>query len=107
MKTLLKRFAGVALAAWLAFFAAMATPAFAASNQEAESLMIRGDEYKNKGDYDKAIECYHQAITLKPDYVEPYFNRAVALEIGRHLLTNFVHFSGSPDRQRYALPRCP
>jgi tetratricopeptide (TPR) repeat protein len=94
MKTLLKRFAGVALVAWLAFFAAMAAPAFAASNDEAESIALKPDfamtysnlgfTYNRTGAYDKTVECCTKAITLKPDYAEPYFNRAVALEkLGR------------------------
>jgi tetratricopeptide (TPR) repeat protein len=34
--------------------------------------------YDNKGDYDRAIADYNQAIRLDPDYALAYYNRGVA-----------------------------
>src|SRR5690348_5230524 len=38
----------------------------------------RGIEYKNKGEYDRAIEDYDRAIGLQPDNWTFYYNRGSA-----------------------------
>ncbi len=38
---------------------------------------FRGNEYYEKGDYDKAIENYNMAIILNPSFMEAYFNRGL------------------------------
>ncbi len=38
----------------------------------------RGNAYKAKGDYDRAILDYNQALSIDPNYASVYNNRAVA-----------------------------
>ncbi|MFZ1990264.1 MAG: tetratricopeptide repeat protein, partial [Alphaproteobacteria bacterium] len=38
----------------------------------------RGIAYRDKGDYDRAIADYTQAIRLKPDYAKAFNNRGLA-----------------------------
>ena len=38
----------------------------------------RGNAYRDKGQYDRAIEDYDQAIRLNPNYAEAYNNRGLA-----------------------------
>ena len=35
----------------------------------------RGFAYEEKGEHDQAIADYTEAIRLKPDYAEAYYNR--------------------------------
>ena len=42
-----------------------------------EAFFCRGDVYVLKGDLDKAIADYDQAIKLDPAFAEAYFNRAL------------------------------
>ena len=44
----------------------------------AEAYLNRGVVYNGKGDYDKAISEYTEAIRLNPKYVEAYNNRGYA-----------------------------
>jgi len=46
--------------------------------KDAVAFNSRGAAYQAKGDLDKAIADYDQAITLKPDYAAAYENRARA-----------------------------
>ncbi|MDR1602709.1 MAG: tetratricopeptide repeat protein [Tannerella sp.] len=46
--------------------------------KQAKEYFQRGYAYYYKGDYDKAIESYHKAIELKPDYAEAYYNQGNA-----------------------------
>jgi lipoprotein NlpI len=49
------------------------------SNQQfVNTLNYRGGVYVGKGDYDKAVEDYDQAIRLKPDDASTYNNRGIA-----------------------------
>jgi tetratricopeptide (TPR) repeat protein len=44
----------------------------------------KGDEYFRAGEYRNALECYCQAIEIKPDYREAWNNRGFSLyRLGR------------------------
>jgi SpoVK/Ycf46/Vps4 family AAA+-type ATPase len=45
---------------------------------DAKTYYQLGNEYYEKGDYDKAIENYNMAILLNPVFSEAYFNRALS-----------------------------
>ncbi len=45
---------------------------------DARSYYEVGNEYYERGDYDRAIENYNMAILLNPVFSEAYFNRALA-----------------------------
>ena len=45
-----------------------------------DGLLNRGMEAAAAGDFDSAIECYTEAIRLKPDCVQAYTFRALAYE---------------------------
>jgi tetratricopeptide (TPR) repeat protein len=49
-----------------------------ADAKDAIAFYSRGAAYQTKGDLDKAIADYSQAIVLKPDYAAAYENRARA-----------------------------
>jgi tetratricopeptide (TPR) repeat protein len=42
--------------------------------KEAEEYYNLGNTYRTKGDYDRAIEAYKEAIKLDPDYVNAHYN---------------------------------
>jgi len=44
----------------------------------ADIYNLRELAYFKAGQYDKAIEDYNKAITLKPDYMDAYYSRGVA-----------------------------
>ena len=48
--------------------------------QRAVDAYNRGGVYGKKGDRDKEIVEYTEAIRLKPDFAEAYYNRGVAYE---------------------------
>jgi tetratricopeptide (TPR) repeat protein len=52
--------------------------ALAQSPQTANDYFKRGNEYRNKGDYEKAITDYTEALRLDPQLAKAYANRAVA-----------------------------
>ena len=45
---------------------------------DARTYYKTGNEYYEKGDYEKAIENYNMAILLSPIFSEAYFNRGTA-----------------------------
>jgi len=45
---------------------------------DAKTYYQLGNEYYERGDYDRAIENYNMAILLNPVFSEAYFNRALA-----------------------------
>jgi len=45
---------------------------------DAKTYYQMGNDFYEKGDYDKAIENYNMAILLNPIFSEAYFNRALA-----------------------------
>ncbi|MFH1784891.1 MAG: AAA family ATPase [Candidatus Micrarchaeota archaeon] len=45
---------------------------------DAKTYYQMGNDYYEKGDYDKAIENYNMAILLNPIFSEAYFNRALS-----------------------------
>ncbi len=45
---------------------------------DARAYYEMGNEYYERGDYDKAIENYNMAILLNPVFSEAYFNRALS-----------------------------
>ena len=63
-------------------FATGESPAAMASSQlrpdDATAFLARGNAYYAKGDCDKAIADYDQAIQLKPDFAMAYYNRGLA-----------------------------
>ena len=46
--------------------------------QVAATYFYRGNAYADKGEYDKAIEDFDQAIALQPDLAEACYNRGIA-----------------------------
>jgi tetratricopeptide (TPR) repeat protein len=42
---------------------------------EITSLIAKGTEYQNNGEYDKALECYNRMIELEPEYFLGYAGR--------------------------------
>jgi tetratricopeptide (TPR) repeat protein len=48
------------------------------SLETAEAYLMRGDEFSEIQEYDRAILDYDQAIRLKPDYAKAYNNRGYA-----------------------------
>ncbi len=53
-------------------------PARKPSPTDAKTYYQGGNDYYEKGDYDKAIENYNMAILLNPVFSEAYFNRALS-----------------------------
>ena len=49
------------------------------TNNLAKAYGNRGRAYNHKGEYDRAIADYDKAIEKKPDFVEAYHNRALAI----------------------------
>ncbi len=45
---------------------------------DAKTYYQTGNDYYEKGDYEKAIENYNMAILLNPVFSEAYFNRALS-----------------------------
>jgi len=66
------------LAALLVLFAVFPLIAQDADITEAEFYYNRGLENYYKGELDRAIADWTEAIRLKPDYTEAYYNRGVA-----------------------------
>lgn len=48
-------------------------------SQEAKRLLERGNEFFDKGEYEKAIEQYDKALELDPNYYQAQFNKGDAL----------------------------
>ncbi len=49
------------------------------------TLYIRGNQYLNRQEFDRAIKCYSKAIELYPGNARFFYNRAVAYEnLGEH-----------------------
>jgi lipoprotein NlpI len=46
----------------------------------AKALIFRGFAYRSKGDYDRAIHDFDQAIRLKPDFANAFNNRGIAYD---------------------------
>src|SRR5438093_13657838 len=46
----------------------------------AMTFLNRGNAYSTKGDYDRAIQDFDQAIRLNPNYVPAFFNRGNAYQ---------------------------
>ena len=53
--------------------------------QDAESWFEQGNQQLMAGDFEGAIASYDQAIHLKPEFSEAWYNRGIALgNLGRH-----------------------
>jgi tetratricopeptide (TPR) repeat protein len=67
----------------------------------AEAFYNRGVAYDNKGQPDRAIEDYDQAIRLNPNHAKAFYNRGVAYAIKRQhdrAIEDFDHVIGlNPD----------
>ena len=50
------------------------------SAEDAVDFINRGNAWQEKGEYDKAIADYNQAIRLKPNNADPYYFRGVVWE---------------------------
>jgi tetratricopeptide (TPR) repeat protein len=48
------------------------------AKNDAESYLNSGRAYSEKGDYDRAVADFDQAISIDPDYAEAYYNRGTA-----------------------------
>jgi len=59
---------------------AVSSSVWGQSPTTAEAYNLQGLEYFKKGDYDKAIESYNQAISINPDYADAYLNRGDAYD---------------------------
>ena len=46
-----------------------------------------GNIYQDEGNLNKAIEAYNKAISIQPEYVDPYYNKGICLH-GRISWTN-------------------
>ena len=49
------------------------------NNTNAEDWLKEGNDYFDKGNYSKAIECYDKAIALKPNDAVVYYNKGLTL----------------------------
>lgn len=50
-----------------------------------ERWMMKGNEYFHSGDFENALQCYCQAIELKPHFQEAWKNRGMVLQkLGRN-----------------------
>jgi tetratricopeptide (TPR) repeat protein len=63
----------------------------------------RGDDYFGAGDYENALECYCQAIDMKPDYREAWNNKGYTLfRLGRieeaRTIKDMIKGRGEMDR---------
>ncbi|MDX2050179.1 MAG: tetratricopeptide repeat protein, partial [Rickettsiaceae bacterium] len=53
--------------------------------EEALDALNAGSEFCNRGDYQRAIKAYDEAIGLKQDYADAYYNKGLALsKLSRH-----------------------
>jgi tetratricopeptide (TPR) repeat protein len=59
------------------------TPPPASNTAQAETFFYRGLEAYKKGDYDRAIADYTEAIRLNPQLVNAYYNRGNAYQNGK------------------------
>ena len=50
---------------------------FAQVPEEAEILNRMGNDYCEKGEFEKAVKAYEEAIKIYPDYVDAYYNIGV------------------------------
>ena len=46
--------------------------------RQALAYYNRGNAFREKGEYDRAIQDYNQALTLKPNLDPAYYNRGIA-----------------------------
>jgi len=69
----------------------------AASEKEAEAFFKRASEYYDKGNYDRAIADFTEAIRLKPDFVEAYQGRGDAYASGWTNITDLEHHRDRAD----------
>ena len=47
---------------------------------DAHAYNNMGNAYKEIGDFDRAIECYNSAISLKPDYASAHYNLGIVYQ---------------------------
>ena len=62
----------------IVFFAACLAPAGDVKAQDARTLVDRGSAWDAKGEHDKAIADYNQALQLDPNYWRAYNERGNA-----------------------------
>ncbi|MBT8518727.1 tetratricopeptide repeat protein [Polynucleobacter paneuropaeus] len=49
------------------------------NSESIATLVIKGLEFKDSGDYEKAIACFDQVLIVDPDFSEAYYHRGNAL----------------------------
>jgi len=58
----------------LIFFLIFGLLSCSSKEKQAQNHFKKGFEYHNQGSMEKAIEEYHQALKLNPNYIEAYMN---------------------------------
>lgn len=72
--------ARVAISLWVLLLCVIAGQPSAAGQQTAADHFHRGKELYQKADLDGAVAEYREAVRLKPDFAEGYYNLGVALQ---------------------------
>ena len=59
-------------------FVSLLVPAPMLWADEALDWYLKGNEFSQKGQYEQAVEAYHQAIQINPDATGPFYNLGLA-----------------------------
>lgn len=59
-------------------FVSFLAPVPALWADEALDWYLKGNEFSQKGQYEQAVEAYHQAIQINPDATGPFYNLGLA-----------------------------
>jgi len=47
--------------------------------EDAQTLITKGNDFLGQGKYEEAIKCYDKAIEIKPDYALAWYNKGYTL----------------------------